>query len=80
MLSIHSWTMAGLMMMLQTKDFTFKNAGADEPHRGAGAGYHSRIDKSTEKGFLGYYGCYLYDEDVKAEKSRILIYLLFPAE
>ena len=37
---IHSWTMAGLMMMPQTKDFTFKNAGVDEPHRGAGAGYH----------------------------------------
>ena len=64
---IHAWTMAGLMMMPQTKDFSFANSRPDNAHRGAGAGYHSRIEKSTEVGSPGYYSCYLFDEDVKAE-------------
>jgi predicted alpha-1,2-mannosidase len=93
---IHAWTMCGLIMMPQVQDPTFKDRPVDAPYRGAGASYHSRMLKETEKAFPGYYAVELY---VKAEltatthcgfhkytfndeydNARILIDLLFPAE
>lgn len=64
---IHAWTMCGLMMMPQVQDPTFKDRPVDAPYRGAGASYHSRMLKETEKAFPGYYAVELYDSDVKAE-------------
>ncbi|SHE56718.1 GH92 family glycosyl hydrolase [Pedobacter caeni] len=66
---IHAWTMAGLRMMPSTADLSYSDEPTDSPYKGAGAGYHSRIEKSTEKGSPGYYSVYLYDHDVKAEMA-----------
>ncbi|MGE8291533.1 MAG: GH92 family glycosyl hydrolase [Sphingobacterium sp.] len=65
----HAWTMAGLRIMPTTADLSFSDEPTDSPYKGAGAGYHSRIEKGTEKGSPGYYAVYLYDHDVKAEMS-----------
>lgn len=64
---LHAWTMAGLMVMPQTQDFTSDNGASSKAYRGAGAGFHSRILKETEKASPGYYTCELYDADCKAE-------------
>ena len=64
---IHAWTMAGLMVMPATQDFTKENGASSKPYRGAGAGFHSRILKESEKASPGYYSCELYDADCKAE-------------
>lgn len=64
---IHAWAMGGLMIMPTIQDFT-KNAGlSSSPYRGAGASFHSRIYKETEKASPGYYSCFLYDSDCLAE-------------
>jgi predicted alpha-1,2-mannosidase len=64
---IHAWTMAGLEMMPATSDFTFESKGPDYPYLGAQAGYHSRIQKETEKASPGYYSVFLYDHKVQAD-------------
>lgn len=64
---IHAWTMAGLMVMPATQDFTKDNGASSKAYRGAGAGFHSRIMKETENASPGYYSCELYDADCKAE-------------
>ncbi len=64
---IHAWTMAGLMVMPATQDFTKDNGASSKAYRGAGAGFHSRIFKETEIASPGYYSCELYDADCKAE-------------
>lgn len=66
---IHAWTMAGLMIMPQTLDFTKENGASSKAYRGAGAGFHSRILKESEIGSPGYYSCELYDADCKAEMT-----------
>ncbi len=63
----HGWTMAGLAVMPASQDLTVYDSPVDGAYRGAGAPYHSRIDKSTEKGHPGYYSVYLYDARAKAE-------------
>jgi len=64
---IHAWTMAGLMVMPATQDFTKENGASSKAYRGAGAGFHSRILKESEKASPGYYSCELYDADCTAE-------------
>lgn len=66
---IHAWTMAGLRMMPTTTDLVFEDRPVDAAYKGGGAGYHSRIEKKTEKAFPGYYSVYLYDHDVLAEMT-----------
>lgn len=66
---IHAWTMAGLRIMPTTADLSYSDEPTDSPYKGAGAGYHSRIEKQTEKASPGYYSVYLYDHDVKAEMA-----------
>lgn len=66
---IHAWTMAGLRMMPTTADLVFENKPVDAAYKGAGAGYHSRIEKKSEKASPGYYSVYLYDHDVQAEMT-----------
>ncbi len=66
---IHAWTMAGLRLMPTTADLVVEDRPTDAPYKGAGAGYHSRIMKDTEKASPGYYSVYLYDHDVKAEMT-----------
>ncbi len=64
---IHAWTMSGLLLMPQVQDPTFKDRPIDCAYRGAGAAYHSRVRKETEKGHPGYYSVELYDSDAQAE-------------
>ncbi len=64
---LHGWTMAGLMVMPATQDFTKESGASSKAYIGAGAGFHSRIFKETEKASPGYYSCDLYDADCKAE-------------
>jgi predicted alpha-1,2-mannosidase len=64
---LHAWTMAGLSIMPVAQDLTVKDSPIDAAYRGAGAAYHSRIDKSTEKGWPGYYSVHLYDAKARAE-------------
>ena len=66
---IHAWTMSGLRIMPAMQDFTKTDGAPDRPYRGASAGYHSRIEKSTEKASPGYYSCILYDAHCKAEMT-----------
>jgi predicted alpha-1,2-mannosidase len=66
---IHAWTMSGLRIMPAMQDFTRSDGASDRPYRGGSAGYHSRIEKSTEKASPGYYSCYLYDASCKAEMT-----------
>lgn len=66
---IHAWTMAGLRMMPTTTDLVFEDRPVDAAYKGGGAGYHSRIEKKTEKASPGYYSVYLYDHDVLAEMT-----------
>ena len=71
---IHAWTMCGLIMMPQVQDPTFKDRPVDAPYR-AGASYHSRMLKETEKAFPGYYAVELYDSDVKAELTAHALWI-----
>lgn len=64
---LHAWTMAGLSIMPGVQDLTTKDSPTDAAYRGAGASYHSRIEKETEKGSPGYYSVFLYDSRAKAE-------------
>ena len=66
---IHAWTMAGLRMMPATTDLVFNDRPVDAAYKGGDAGYHSRIEKETEKASPGYYSVYLYDHDVLAEMT-----------
>lgn len=66
---IHAWTMAGLRMMPTTTDLVFTDRPVDAAYKGGGAGYHSRIEKETEKASPGYYSVHLYDHDVFAEMT-----------
>ena len=66
---LHAWTMGGLMLMPSTLDLAIEDGAVDRPYRGAGAGYHSRILKETEKAGAGYYAVHLYDPDVYAEMT-----------
>ncbi len=66
---IHAWTMSGLRVMPAMQDFTKDDGAPDRPYKGASAGYHSRIDKATEKASPGYYSCFLYDASCKAEMT-----------
>ena len=66
---IHAWTMSGLRIMPAMQDFTKTDGASDRPYVGASAGYHSRIEKSTEKASPGYYSCFLYDANCKAEMT-----------
>lgn len=66
---LHAWTMSGLRVMPAMQDFTKTDGAADRPYRGSSAGYHSRIEKSTEVARPGYYSCYLYDAYCKAEMT-----------
>ena len=66
---IHAWTMAGLRMMPTTTDLVFEDRPVDAAYKGGGAGYHSRINKETEKASPGYYSVYLYDHEVSAEMT-----------
>jgi predicted alpha-1,2-mannosidase len=66
---LHAWTMGGLMIMPAAQDLTITDGAADRPYRGAGAGYHSRIRKETEKASPGYYAVNLYDAYMKAEMT-----------
>lgn len=64
---LHAWTMAGLSVMPASQDLTTNDGPVDAAYRGAGAAYHSRIDKATETGWPGYYSVHLYDARAKAE-------------
>lgn len=66
---IHAWTMSGLRVLPAMQDFTKEDGACDRPYRGASSGYHSRIEKETEKGSPGYYSCYLYDANCQAEMT-----------
>lgn len=66
---IHAWTMAGLRMMPATTDLVFEDRPVDAAYKGGGAGYHSRIEKETEKASPGYYSVHLFDHDVTAEMT-----------
>ncbi len=66
---IHAWTMAGLRMMPATTDLVFEDRPVDAAYKGGGAGYHSRIEKETEKASPGYYSVHLYDHNVFAEMT-----------
>ena len=64
---LHGWTMAGLAVMPASQDLTVYDSPVDGAFRGAGAPYHSRIEKATEKAYPGYYSVYLYDARAQAE-------------
>lgn len=66
---IHAWMMNGLMVMPAIQDLVTWEGSASSPYRGAGAGYHSRVVKETEKGEPGYYSVFLYDADCLAEMT-----------
>lgn len=60
---IHSWTMAGLLVMPATGELQIVPGDEDKPW----AGYRSVIRKETEKAHPGYYSVVLDDYNVKAE-------------
>lgn len=64
---IHAYAHAGLLIMPSAQDFVKDGGSVSSAYRGAGAGYHSRIIKETEKGCPGYYSCDLYDAACRAE-------------
>lgn len=64
---IHAYAYSGLLIMPTAQDFTKDGGTVSSAYRGAGAGYHSRILKETEKGTPGYYSCDLYDSACRAE-------------
>lgn len=66
---IHAYAHAGLLIMPAAQDFTQYGGSVSSAYRGAGAGYHSRMLKNTEKAYPGYYGCELYDAECKAEMT-----------
>lgn len=66
---IHAWMMNGLLVMPAVQDLTTWEGTSSSPYRGAGSGYHSRIDKESEKGEPGYYSVFLYDADCQAEMT-----------
>ena len=61
---LHAWTMGGLRVIPTTLDLVTDDRPVDAPYKGAQAGYHSRIEKSTEKASPGYYEVFLYDHEV----------------
>jgi len=91
---IHSWTMAGLLMMPTVGPLQIEPGPADDPDQG----YRSRISHDSERAGIGFYEVELKDYDIKAEltgttraalqrytfpeskQARILIDLDFPAE
>jgi len=91
---IHSWTMAGLLLMPTVGPLQTQPGPADDPDQG----YRSRIDHDEEKAGIGFYEVILKDYDVKVEltsttraalqrytfpatdQARVLIDLEFPAE
>ncbi len=91
---IHSWTMAGLLMMPVTGALHTQPGPAHDPDKG----YRSHFDRKTEKAGIGFYEVILKDYDIKAEltattraamqrytfpksdSARVLIDLEFPAE
>ncbi|MBI9056711.1 MAG: GH92 family glycosyl hydrolase [Labilibaculum sp.] len=60
---IHEWTVAGLGIMPANGPLKIKVGDEKKPD----SGYRSRIDKSSEKGPLGYYSVQLTDYNIKAE-------------
>lgn len=66
---IHAWMMNGLLVMPAVQDLTTWEGTSSSPYRGAGSGYHSRINKESEKGEPGYYSVFLYDADCQAEMT-----------
>ena len=50
---IHAYAHAGLLIMPSAQDFVKDGGSVSSAYRGAGAGYHSRILKDTEKGCPG---------------------------
>jgi predicted alpha-1,2-mannosidase len=64
---LHGWTMAGLLTMPANGDLSTSPGAADEPFKGAGAGYHSRFRHEDEKASPGYYSVFLMDPQVKVE-------------
>lgn len=60
---IHSWTMAGLLMMPATGPLHVKPGPEDDPDRG----YRSRFSHANEGASPGYYSVLLDDYDIKAE-------------
>ncbi len=91
---IHSWTMAGLLLMPTVGPLQTQPGPADDPDQG----YRSRIDHDEEKAGIGFYEVMLKDYDVKVEltsttraalqrytfpetdQARVLIDLEFPSE
>jgi len=91
---IHSWTMAGLLMMPTNGPLKIKPGAEHDPDQG----YRSRFTHEKEKAEVGYYGVELDDYKIKAEltttkragfhrytfpandSSRILLDLLTPSE
>jgi len=66
---IHAWGMSGLRVMPAMQDFTKSDGAVDKPYRGGSSGYHSRIFKESENASPGYYTCFLYDANCKAEMT-----------
>lgn len=66
---IHAYANAGLLIMPAAQDFTKDGGDVSAAYRGAGAGYHSRIIKESERGAPGYYACELYDAECLAEMT-----------
>lgn len=60
---IHSWTMAGLLVMPCTGELQITPGTEDKPWQG----YRSNIRKETEVSKVGYYSVHLDDYNVKAE-------------
>lgn len=91
---IHSWMMAGLLMMPTTGELKVVPGPEGEPDKG----YRSRFNHNTETASPGYYAVTLEDYDIRAEltttiragfqrytfpradTAHILIDLKFPAE
>ncbi len=91
---IHSWTMAGLLMMPTTGPLYTEPGPVNDPDKG----YRSRIDHKEEKAGIGFYEVTLKDYDIKVEltsttraalqrytfpkakQARVLVDLEFPAE
>jgi len=91
---IHSWTMAGLLMMPTIGPLKTQPGPANDPDKG----YRSRIDHKEENAGIGFYEVTLKDYDIKVEltattraalqrytfpksdEARVLVDLEFPAE
>jgi predicted alpha-1,2-mannosidase len=91
---IHSWTMAGLLMMPTVGKLETQPGTEQDPDRG----YRSRFRHSNEKAEIGYYSVLLDDSKIrvelttttragfhrytfpKSDSARILVDLLIPSE